>query len=283
MAGFVPPPGFYLQNDLYFYNGSVGGERIFATGRRLLVDVDSGAQTNLLSGTWVLPGDVLGGSFAVGMIVPAGHVDVTAGAALSVPQLNAVVSRDLRDSAWQFGDPVLSATLGWHSGNFHWNVTGLLNVPIGAYDEDALANLSFHRWAGDLSLAATWFNPDNGIDLSGVIGITFNGANNLTDYDTGTEFHVEWAATKTFSKQWSAGLIGFYYQQITGDSGEGAILGAFEGSVTALGGTVAYNFNAGNTPVTARLKVFREFAAKNRMEGTAGYLTVSFPISVASN
>lgn len=42
MAGFVPPPGFYVQNDLYFYNGSVGGERIFATGRRLLVDVESG-------------------------------------------------------------------------------------------------------------------------------------------------------------------------------------------------------------------------------------------------
>lgn len=283
MAGFLPPPGFYLQNDMYFYEGSGGGQRIFSAGGRLLLDVNSKAQTDLMTGTWVLPGDVLGGNLAFGAIVPVGHVAVSAGATVAAPRLDAVVSRDLYDSAWQFGDPVLSSTLGWHSGDFHWNVTGLLNVPIGAYDENGLANLSFHRWAGDLSLALTWFNPEIGIDLSGVVGITFNGTNGLTNYTTGTEFHVEWAATKAFSKQWSAGVIGFHYQQITGDSGGGANLGAYKGRVTALGGTVAYSFNAGNTPVTTRLKIFREFDVGNRMQGTAGYLTVSFPVSMASN
>jgi len=36
------------------------------------------------------------------------------------------------------------------------------------------------------------------------------------------------------------GLIGYYYQQITGDSGLGAKLGPFKGRVVALGGTMAY-------------------------------------------
>lgn len=283
MAGFVPPPGLYLQNDMYFYEGSVGGQRIFSAGGRLLVDVDTTAQIDLLTGTWVLPSEVLGGNFAIGMILPAGHVDVTAGATLAVPRLDAVVSRDVRDSAWQVGDPVLSSTLGWHAGDFHWNITGLLNVPIGSYNEDGLANISFNRWAGDLSLAVTWFNPEVGIDLSGLVGITFNGTNGLTDYTTGNEFHAEWAATKALSKEWSVGLIGYYYQQISGDSGEGANLGPFKGRVPALGGTLAYNFTAGSTPVTARLKIYREFAAENRMEGTSGYFTLSFPILAGAN
>ncbi|WP_244644266.1 SphA family protein [Azorhizobium oxalatiphilum] len=282
MAGYLPPPGVYLQNDVYFYEGSGGSGRIFSSGGRLIADVSSKAQADFLTGTWVLPADVLGGHLAVGAILPAGHVSVNAGAALYAPRFDAVFARGVQDDAWIVGDPVLSAVLGWHAGNFHWNVTGLLNVPVGNYRNDALANLAFHRWAGDVSLALTWFDPKIGWDLSGAVGLTFNGTNEATDYTTGTEFHAEWALTKTLSKEWSAGLIGYYYQQITGDSGSGAQLGAYEGRVAALGGTIAYNFEVGKTPVSARLKVYREFAAENRLEGTLGFLTVAFPLSIDS-
>jgi hypothetical protein len=43
---------------------------------------------------------------------------------------------------------------------------------------------------------------------------------------------------------------------------------------------VAYTFDLGTTPLTARLKVFREFAAENRLEGTAAFLTLSLPLRV---
>jgi|GEM_PF-4615209 len=57
-----------------------------------------------------------------------------------------------------------------------------------------------------------------------------------------------------------------------------ADLGAFKGRVTALGGTIAYNFKVAEVPVSARIKIYREFNAKNRQEGTAGFLTLSFPL-----
>jgi hypothetical protein len=184
------------------------------------------------------------------------------------------------DKASVFGDLVGMAALGWHSGKWHWTITGLLNVPVGDYREGEIANLAFHRWAGDISAAVTWLDPELGLDLSAAAGFTFNGTNEVTDYTTGTEFHVQWAISKNLTKQFSIGFIGYYYDQITGDSGPGAQLGDFEGRVTALGGTIAYNFEVGHTPVSTRLKVFREFDVENRLEGTAGFLTVAFPFAV---
>ncbi|GAB4064469.1 transporter [Ancylobacter sonchi] len=277
MAGYIPPPGVYIQNDVYYYSGSGGGGRNFPSGGQLIANVDATLWADFVTGSWVMPQEVLGGNLALGVIVPFGEPDVSADAVLS-PARFAPIERGIADNAFIFGDPVATAALGWHSGNWHWNVTGLLNIPVGDYREGEIANLSFNRWAGDISGALTWLNPESGIELSATAGFTFNGTNDVTDYTTGTEFHVEWAATKALTKQLSVGLVGYYYDQITGDSGPGARLGDFKGQVTALGGTIAYNFQLGPTPISARVKIYREFDAVNRLEGTAGYFTVAFPL-----
>ncbi|MGE3873959.1 MAG: transporter [Parvibaculaceae bacterium] len=72
-------------------------------------------------------------------------------------------------------------------------------------------------------------------------------------------------------------LVGYYYDQITGDSGAGAS-GPFEGRVTAVGATLGLNFQAGSLPVSTRLKYFHEFNAENRAEGDAAFVTLSMPL-----
>jgi hypothetical protein len=67
---------------------------------------------------------------------------------------------------------------------------------------------------------------------------------------------------------------------LTGDSGAGARLGDFKGRVTALGGTLGYTFAVDGRPISTRIKVFREFDARNRLEGTAAYVTVALPLFV---
>jgi hypothetical protein len=280
MAGYIPPPGVYIQNDVFFYSGSGGGGKSFPTGGEIAANLDATIWADFLTVNWVLPQEIFGGNLAIGVIVPAGRPDVTADILVS-PAAFSPIERQVTDSAFIFGDPVATMSLGWHSGNWHWNVTGLLNIPVGDYREGEIATLAFHRWAGDISGAVTWLDPGSGWELSAAAGFTFNGTNDVTDYTTGTEFHVEWAVTKALTKQFSLGLVGYYYDQLTADSGAGARLGAFEGQVTALGGTIAYNFELGQTPVSARLKVYREFDAVNRLEGTAGYVTVAFPLSVS--
>ncbi len=279
MAGYIPPPGIYVQNDVYYYDGSLGGNRQLPSGGQVLAAVNAQVAADFLTASWVLPAEVLGGNLAVGVILPAGQPQVAADILLNPTQVGPIGGR-ASDTAFVFGDPVASMALGWHAGNWHWNITGLLNIPVGDYREGEIANLAFHRVAADLSAAVTWLDPASGWEVSAAAGFTFNGTNPVTDYTTGTEFHAEWAVTKMLTKQLSIGIVGYYYDQITGDSGPGARLGPFEGRATALGGTLAYNFALGDTPVSTRIKVYREFDVVHRLEGTAGYFTVAFPLMV---
>lgn len=281
MAGYLPPPGVYFESDTYSYDAKLDARKSLPSGGRIVADVRSQARADFVNGTWVTPWEIAGGNVALGATLPVGRVRVGAGVEYDSPRTNRIIGTSLRDSAVVVGDPVFSAMLGWHAGKFHWNATVLVNAPAGDYRNGELANLAFHRWATDLSGALTWFDPETGIDLSSVAGVTFNGTNPATDYRTGTEFHLEWAASKALTSALSAGVIGYHYQQVTGDSGSGAQLGAYKGRVTALGGTLAYNFKVGKTPVSTRIKVLREFAVENRARGTVGLLTVSLPLTAS--
>ena len=157
-----------------------------------------------------------------------------------------------------------------------------MNVPIGPWETESISNISFHRWALDLSSSVTYLDAKRGHEVSVTTGFTFNGENPDTDYKTGTEFHVEWALMQHVSKTFAVGLAGYHYEQITGDSGPGARLGSFEGRVTALGPDVTYTFMCGKTPILTELKYFREFDVENRLTGDAGFLNVTVPLSVGN-
>jgi hypothetical protein len=143
-----------------------------------------------------------------------------------------------------------------------------------------ISNLGFNRWALDITPAVTWFDAKSGAEISAAAGFTYNCENPDSDYKTGTEFHVEFALMQHFSKQFAAGLVGYHFQQVTGDSGAGAALGSFEGRVTALGPDISYTLICGKIPVSTELKFFHEFDVENRAEGNAGMFMVSMPLSV---
>jgi hypothetical protein len=302
MAGVVPPPGTYLVDVNYFYAGTanassavgivlreVGG---LSTIGRLTLDADVSVEGkvyyNLPSFLWVAPGKVLGGNVGFGAIVPVGWKDVSfdldALATLSLgPPLNVTLQQGRRfsggDNATDFGDPVLNAVIGWHQGNWHWNIGMLVNVPVGPWSNTRLSNLSFHHWGLDATAAVTWLDPKIGFEVSAAPGFTFNWENPDTDYTTGTEFHVEFALLQHLSKKFAVGVAGYHYQQITGDSGRGARLGDFKGRVTAVGPVVTYKFELGKIPVSTQAMWTRDFNVENRLEGDLVMLTVSMPLS----
>lgn len=217
MAGFLPPPGTYLQDSNYFYGGSAGSELSFA-GLTISGGVDATVYYALPTGLWVAPGSVLGGNLALSATAPIGWKDVSAGNSLTGRNGN-VISRNISDDDAAFGDPVFGATLGWHQGNYHWTFGTLLNVPIGFWEKGNLANIGFGRWGADFTGALTYLNMTTGVELSGAVGFTINGENPDTDYKSGTEFHLELGAMQNFSKTFALGVGAYYYDQITGDSG----------------------------------------------------------------
>ena len=300
MAGFIPPPGTYFVDVNYWYSGSASGSAAAGIALRDLGDlaleadikVDGNAYINLPSALWVAPAKILGGNIGFGAIVPVGRKDVGVGldvlATLTLPPpidttLQAGRHFDFDDSSTKFGDPVLNALIGWHEGNWHWNIGALVNVPIGAWSNDSISNIAFNHWGLDTTAAVTWLDPKIGFEVSSASGFTFNWENPDTDYKTGTEFHVEWALLQHFSKRFALGLLGYHYQQVTGDSGAGARLGDFKGRVTALGPVLTYGFELGKIPVSTQWTWQHEFGVENRLEGDVGMLTISMPLSVAGH
>ncbi|SFU23371.1 transporter [Mesorhizobium sp. YR577] len=281
MAAALPPPGVYFQNDVYIYTGDLGGNRGLPLGGKIVADVKATAIIEVPTAIWVTPWEIGSGSLAFSLSLPFGQKNVDAGLEIANPVIGNPVSFSRSEDRFSFGDPVAAAMVGWHSGNWHWQTGVMVNIPIGDYKDGSLSNLSFNRWAADVNAAVTWLDPSTGLDLSVAAGFTFNGENPATDYKTGTEFHLEWAISQNFSKEFSAGLVGYYYDQVTGDSGEGATLGDFKGRVAAIGATAAYNFEVGKLPISARVKYFHEFDAKNRAEGDAVFLTLAIPLAVS--
>jgi hypothetical protein len=303
LAGITPPPGTYATSIKYYYSGDASGaaadsvvlDQIGNLTLEAEIDVDAQLFLEVPFVQWIAPQKILGGNFGLGLLLPMGWKDISADvdalATLTIDPIDiggvsvfegTTLQRGRRfsfgDDTVNVGDPVPMAMLGWHHGNLHWNVTGLLNVPIGAYDEDDIANLGFNRWIFDASAAATWLDPAKGFEASATAGFSFHSENPDTNYTTGTEFHVEWALQQHFSEAFAVGLVGFHFEQVTGDSGLGATLGPFRGRVTALGPNINYNFNLGQLPVATSLRWYHDFNVKNRLEGDLGVFTATIPL-----
>jgi hypothetical protein len=268
MAGFTPPPGVFLQNDMYLYSGNANID--LDLGGNLVGDVDADIFINLSTGLWVSPWQAMGGNLAFTATLLIGGPDIQG----SLGPLS------VSDSIITLVDPVLGSFIGWHSGNFHWQTGVSVNLPLGDYREGEIANMSLNHWSTDLYVSATWLNPATGLELSGATGITFNGENHATDYKNGTEFHFEGAIDQHFSEAFDVGIVGYYYDQLSADTGSGvpAILDGFEGRVAAIGGTAGFNFKVGEVPVSTRLKYFHELDVENRLKGDSIFLTVALPV-----
>jgi hypothetical protein len=273
-AGITPPPGVFFSNQLFIYDGSISG-LVELDGGVLAAGVEANVVVNIPTVVWVTRAEVMGARLGFSATTPFGRVGIDG---FVTPFFES------SDSVTTFGDPALAAFLGWSSGNFHTQTGVTAYLPIGDYTEGALANVARHRLAADFYAAVTWLHPEWGIDISNTIGITFNAENEATNYKTGNEFHWEGAATKQLTESFSAGLVGYYYKQLTADESPPAIhaiLGDFKGEIAGIGAQIGYNFNIGQAPVSTRLRYYRQFNATNHLEGDSVFLSLSIPLAIS--
>lgn len=254
---------------MYLYGGNISGnvpvdgDVIAGNGR---VKAAVAIPTFLL----VTPVEIFGGRLGTSLTIPFGNLDVAGN----------VGPARLSDQRTTFADPSIGSFIGWRIDNFHWQLGVTVFLPIGDYRKGALANVAKHRGALDLFGTLTWTEPNWGLDVSHAIGFTFNQQNRATQYKTGTEFHWEWSLSKKFDNGFSIGPAGYFYQQLSGDTGSGARLGSFKGQVFALGAGIGYEFRLGAVPVTARIRYFREIETRRRLKGDAAFFGISFPLWV---
>jgi hypothetical protein len=285
LAAFVPKPGFYLSNDVYSYDASSSdllplGDRL---GDHVMQDVSAQALMDIPQFTWVTDVTVAGGRLAFSALIPFGKVDVTGKGTAELPGGPGPTIK-LSDSDSGFADPVVGGSIGWKhrdGDKFRaWSVYSSVWIPVGSYQVGRLANLSSNRWALDVGGAYTMANFKGGREFSSVLGFTFNGDNQDTNYSSGTDFHLEMSGRQHLPNNWAFGLAGYWFQQLTADSNGPAILGDFKGRVFGLGPEVSYQFPGKEHPVGLDLRWYYEFGAQNRLEGNGVFLTLSVPLSV---
>jgi hypothetical protein len=232
------------------------------------------ARSDVLAGgpvyTFATP--VLGGQAAFGLFSALGNADVGIDATLTGPRGN-TISGSAHDSRTDFSDVFWQGSLKWNSGVHNAMVYATGNIPSGTYDPTRIANLSLGWVAVDAGGGYTYLDPKTGHEFSAVAGLTYNFINPDTQYQNGIDFHLDWAASQFVSKQVQVGLAGYFFQQLTGDTGAGARLGAFKSRVLGIGPQIGFMFPLGeHHSGYLNLRAYKDFAAENRPEGYSAWV-----------
>ena len=280
---------------MYYHTSvSAGGNVAFArqvTAGRLTTNFNGNVNANLDAKAdlyfgipqYVFATPVLGGQAAIAMIVPYGRSQASVDATLtgSLGPFGFTVSGSREDAVTGFGDLVPQFSLRWNQGvhNFMTYLTG--NLTTGRYDPTRLANLGIGHNAIDAGGGYTYFNPQTGHELSATLGFTYNFENVHTDYQNGIDMHLDVGASQFLTKQLQVGLVGYWYNQLSCDSGAGDRVGCFKSRVAGIGPQIGYIIPISNDyQGYINLKGYKEFAAENRPDGWNLWLT--FAISPAA-
>jgi hypothetical protein len=264
----VPPaPGFMAVSQMLYYSGKASTAVLRG---HVHLDLKADAFYDYIGGFYTFDKPVLGSRLQIGMAVPVGHMGVRANAGTPFHTINAA------DSKTDIGDAMISAALYWGKGDFHYKLVESVFVPTGGYAAGNLASVGRNYWSFDTSLAITWLNAKTGTEISVTPGIMFNTTNSATNYKSGNEFHVDFAANQFFTPNFAVGLHGYYYRQVSGDSGRGAVLGSFAGESSGIGPALLWTPKAGKGKLSVIAKWIHDLSQKNRLHGDYGQLTVGY-------
>jgi hypothetical protein len=230
--------------------------------------------------TYTFAQPVASAQAALGVMAGVGAVRVSTDVTLSGPAGQAV-GFDASDSTTGGADLYGLSTLKWGRDEHNFMTYAMVGAPAGAYERRRLANVGTNHWSVDAGGGYTYFDPRTGREFSAVAGVTYNLENPDTDYRNGVDAHVDWAASQFFSESLHAGIVGYFYQQLTGDSGAGAVLGDFKSSTYAIEPQVGWFFPVGSAKGYVNLRGYWEFATDHRPEGWNVWLTVGLPLGGA--
>ena len=121
----------------------------------------------------------------------------------------------------------------------------LAGLPPGirsAAASNRLAAMGLGYWSADAGVGYTYLNEQAGFELSAVVGLTYKFINPYTQYQSGNDAHLDWAISPYLSEKMHIGAVGYFYNQLTGDSGPGATLGEFKSRVAGIGPQIGFSF-----------------------------------------
>jgi hypothetical protein len=259
--------GFAYANVSLRYNGSSGTSEPLEFGGRVDTNVSATSVSNTSALLYQTAWTLLGGQYAAGIVVPYVWSDVTA------RTNGGGVSRRIHDSADGVGDiQILPVMFGWTRGELKWQAQLGIYTPTGGFQTGRLANIGKNYWTFEPAAAISYVGETSGLEATLFAGIDFNTRNDAIGYQTGDQVHLDATVAQhlpLFGGIAGIGAATFYYRQISGDSGSGALLGSQEARTIGLGPTISYVAKAGHASIVAELKWLHELEADHRLKGDA--------------
>ncbi len=260
-------PGFALSVMYNYYDGDASASQVIPDAGNLELGLSATANTAVFGFSWLFEPKLWDATVMTGVFVPIQDLEVNAKANLT-PGGSAAV----HDTTTDIADiTLIPAMLTWKSGDWSW--CALLNVyaPTGGFEIGALANTGKNYWTFDPTAGVTYFSQKTGFSATAFAGVTMNTKSTDTNYQSGAGFHIDATVAQYLPLGkgfFGIGATGFWFQQISGDSGSGATLGGFEGSTAGLGPVISYILPLeNNRAMMAELKWEPELETTNRIKG----------------
>ena len=249
----LPPPGIYFRDYNFFYYSDK-----YKDGPP---DLNLFAYINAPRLIWMTDLNILGGTYGMDVIVPFGYMDWK----YQTP------GGKVKDCYFGLGDieiePVL---LSWHFKQLDLSAGYAIWAPTGDFSTSRPDIFIQGFWSHMLTLGATWYpDQEKTIALSLLNRYEFCHEQEDTHIDPGQVYTLEAGLSKTVSKGVDIGVIGYYQQQTTEDSGANA----FGGLDRKFGLGPEISAFCTKLGVNTSLRYAYEFEANERPEGHLVTLT----------
>lgn len=258
--------GLVVADAFTYYYGKASLSRPIIFAGQVTLDAHATAYADTIFGLYQTPLQLLGGNYAAGIAIPYVWMEVK-GQVQTGPVL-----QNVRDTANGVGDlTIYPFMLGWTNAmDLKYDVRLGIYAPTGPYEAGRLANTGRNYWTFEPGVSLSWLSTKIGTEISLFAGFDISTKNNATDYQSGEVFHLDGTIAQhlpLFGGFAGVGANGFYYQQISGDSGSGATLGGFEGRTVGIGPVISYAHKIGKLDLAAEVKWLPELDVENRLKG----------------
>jgi hypothetical protein len=252
LGASLPPPGLYLRDYNIFYTSSRLDD---ASGGELrgsdLSNFDYGQAPRLV---WITNKTFLGGYLGADLCTPIVDENIT----VNTPE------GQFKSSTFNIGDPFLEGSLSWHPKSFDLGVGVGEWFPIGQTAPPPTTDIGLGYWETMLTGGVTWY-PDaqKNWAVSLLNRYEINSPQRDTHITTGNVYTLEWGVSNAVMPTLDLGIVGYYQQEVTPDSGPDAT--HVLRSVAAVGPEVLVIFPKLN--MIASLSYYDEVLAVDRSKG----------------
>lgn len=252
----LPPPGLYFRDyNLFYWSDRINDNH----GHRLAgANADAFIYAQVPRIVWITEAQVLGGFVGVDALIPLQYTHLKAGG--------------FHEDTFDAGDLFVEGTWSKHIKQWDFSFGYGVWAPTGDSDAMDPTEPGTGYW-GHMFTAGLTFYPDQAKkwSISGLSRYEINHEDRDTDITPGHAYTLEWGVGRTICKNFDVGVVGYYQQQVTKDSGSGS--NDLQDWVASVGPEVSTFCPCLGVFTTVRY--LYEFAAENRLQGHTVALTLT--------